>query len=113
MKRPIAHVASHSAGDVYSMAHTQVARCTTPFKDEPLEVGETHPAKHGWSPGPHRRQVYAASLISLCRATVCHDTKMRSNSPTRPYSSSDSSEIHSSATKISTVSIVPVATIST
>ena len=27
----------------------------TPLEDEPMEVGEKHLARHGWSPGPHRR----------------------------------------------------------
>ena len=27
----------------------------TPLEAEPLAVGEKHLARHGWSPGPHRR----------------------------------------------------------
>jgi alkylhydroperoxidase family enzyme len=27
----------------------------TPLEDEPMEVGEKHLARHGWSPGRHRR----------------------------------------------------------
>ena len=27
----------------------------TPLEDEPMEAGEKHLARHGWSPGPHRR----------------------------------------------------------
>jgi alkylhydroperoxidase family enzyme len=31
------------------------ATMATPLEDEPMEVGEKHLARHGWSPGPHRR----------------------------------------------------------
>lgn len=27
----------------------------TPLEDEPLEAGEKHLAKHGWTPGKHQR----------------------------------------------------------
>jgi alkylhydroperoxidase family enzyme len=116
LKRLIGHVASRSAGDVYSMAHTASgalhfgisaekpalavaaaagkapnavtdamfaelrrhwsekevveivaaiaatgfvnrwnATMATPLEDEPMQVGEAHLARHGWSPGRHRR----------------------------------------------------------
>jgi alkylhydroperoxidase family enzyme len=31
------------------------ATMATPLEDEPMEVGETHLARHGWSAGQHRR----------------------------------------------------------
>jgi len=31
------------------------ATMATPLEDEPMEVGEKHLARHGWSPGRHRR----------------------------------------------------------
>jgi alkylhydroperoxidase family enzyme len=31
------------------------ATMATPLEDEPMQVGETHLARHGWSPGQHRR----------------------------------------------------------
>lgn len=31
------------------------ATMATPLEDEPMQVGETHLACHGWSPGRHRR----------------------------------------------------------
>jgi alkylhydroperoxidase family enzyme len=31
------------------------ATLATPLEDEPMTVGEAHLARHGWTPGPHRR----------------------------------------------------------
>jgi hypothetical protein len=31
------------------------ATMATPLEDEPMQVGEAHLARHGWSPGRHRR----------------------------------------------------------